>query len=108
MPEREIYAWEGQDGGIEGPNQDTWAYVYIEQIRYIMRTQPYPFFIFCKRSVNCTSIFLNVDASAWNNSFRGEAIHPLCAQTQDTFFDTSSKTHEIYQYTFLSFNRILK
>ena len=34
MPDvSETYTWYGQDGGIEGVNQDTWVYVYIEHIR---------------------------------------------------------------------------
>lgn len=43
-----IVYWNGQDGGMEGLNQDTWVFVYIHQIKVCMEGQPYPYFILCK------------------------------------------------------------
>nr|WAS28007.1 MAG: polymerase [Bole Tick Virus 3] len=45
--DRVIY-WSGQDGGVEGLNQDTWVFVYIHQIKVCMEGLPYPYFILCK------------------------------------------------------------
>ncbi|APG78828.1 RNA-dependent RNA polymerase [Wenling crustacean virus 13] len=37
--ERRVYAWDGQLGGIEGLNQDTWDLVYLNQIRAAMERE---------------------------------------------------------------------
>uniref|UniRef100_A0AAT9JN67 RNA-directed RNA polymerase n=1 Tax=Nasutitermes takasagoensis chuvirus 1 TaxID=3133479 RepID=A0AAT9JN67_9VIRU len=42
------YVWEGQAGGIEGLNQDTWVIAYINQIKVAMLEFEYPYHIFCK------------------------------------------------------------
>lgn len=42
------YYWQGQDGGIEGLNQDTWVIVYIAQIKTALEGIPYPYHILCK------------------------------------------------------------
>lgn len=42
------YHWDGQLGGIEGLNQDTWVYTYLAQIKVCMAATPYPYFILCK------------------------------------------------------------
>nr|WAS28157.1 MAG: polymerase [Chuviridae sp.] len=43
-----VYSWDGQEGGIEGLNQDTWVYVYLQQMKVCMEGQPYPYFLLCK------------------------------------------------------------
>nr|WNV56441.1 MAG: RNA-dependent RNA polymerase [Wenzhou rodent chuvirus 1] len=40
--------WEGQDGGIEGLNQDTWVVVYIAQIKSALAEVEFPYHILCK------------------------------------------------------------
>lgn len=40
--------WNGQDGGIEGLNQDTWVLVYIAQIKSALAGIEFPYHILCK------------------------------------------------------------
>lgn len=42
------HSWDGQLGGIEGLNQDTWVEVYVSQIDAAMRKYKYPFHVLCK------------------------------------------------------------
>ncbi|AJG39051.1 polymerase [Lishi spider virus 1] len=42
------YSWEGQGGGIEGLNQDTWVVVYLAQIKTALDPFGYKYHIFCK------------------------------------------------------------
>nr|QXV86439.1 RNA-dependent RNA polymerase [Chuviridae sp.] len=42
------YWWDGQEGGIEGLNQDTWVITYISQIKVCMEEFPFPYHILCK------------------------------------------------------------
>nr|WPV62253.1 MAG: RNA-dependent RNA polymerase [Wufeng shrew chuvirus 1] len=42
------YYWDGQLGGIEGLNQDTWVVCYIAQIRTALRDVGHRFHLFCK------------------------------------------------------------
>jgi len=44
----QTYYWNGQKGGIEGLNQDTWVLVYIHQIKVCLADFPYPYHILCK------------------------------------------------------------
>ncbi|AJG39070.1 polymerase [Wuhan louse fly virus 6] len=48
-------------------------------------------------------LILSVDASAWNNAFRGEAIHPIMEETLDRFYDVDlwSKTQTAYERSFI-------
>ncbi|APG78818.1 RNA-dependent RNA polymerase [Wenling chuvirus-like virus 1] len=49
MPDQDkVYYWDGQEGGIEGLNQDTWVYVYTHQIKVCLERYPYPYHILCK------------------------------------------------------------
>lgn len=43
----DIY-WEGQQGGIEGLDQDTWVWVYINQIKTAMLDHDVHYHVFCK------------------------------------------------------------
>ncbi|QGW51122.1 polymerase [Karukera tick virus] len=43
-----IYYWDGQLGGIEGLNQDTWVYIYLQQMKVCMEGLPYPYYLLCK------------------------------------------------------------
>lgn len=40
--------WEGQQGGIEGLDQDTWVWVYINQIKTAMLGYDVHYHVFCK------------------------------------------------------------
>nr|WPR16559.1 MAG: RNA-dependent RNA polymerase [Millipede chuvirus] len=42
------YWWDGQLGGIEGLNQDTWVITYIAQIRATLKNVGMPYHLFCK------------------------------------------------------------
>nr|QYW06809.1 MAG: RNA-dependent RNA polymerase [Hebei mivirus 3] len=44
----DVYFWDGQEGGIEGLNQDTWVFTYIHQMKVCMEHHPYPYYILCK------------------------------------------------------------
>ncbi|AYP67566.1 RNA-dependent RNA polymerase [Genoa virus] len=44
----EVIYWDGQLGGIEGLNQDTWVFVYVHQIKVCLEKHPYPYYILCK------------------------------------------------------------
>lgn len=46
--EYECWYWEGQQGGIEGLNQDTWVATYIPQLHSIMHEYNYPYHLLCK------------------------------------------------------------
>lgn len=46
--EEESYFWEGQSGGIEGLNQDTWVVTYLAQIKSAMRNFNFHYQAFCK------------------------------------------------------------
>lgn len=46
--EEVVYQWDGQSGGIEGLNQDTWVIVYIHQIRTAMQEFEYPYYVLCR------------------------------------------------------------
>lgn len=46
--ENEVYYWEGQGGGIEGLNQDTWVVVYIAQIKTALSHMDVKYHILCK------------------------------------------------------------
>lgn len=49
MPDADrVYWWDGQQGGIQGLNQDTWVYVYIHHMKVCMEGPPYPHYILCK------------------------------------------------------------
>ncbi|AJG39044.1 polymerase [Changping Tick Virus 2] len=49
MPDADqVYSWDGQLGGIEGLNQDTWVYVYLQQMKVCMEGLPYPYYLLCK------------------------------------------------------------
>lgn len=49
IPDQEgTWHWEGQEGGIEGLNQDTWVTVYIGQIHTALSKYLYPYHVFCK------------------------------------------------------------
>jgi hypothetical protein len=43
-----VYTWEGQSGGIEGLNQDTWVITYINQMKIAMKDFEYPYHLLCK------------------------------------------------------------
>jgi hypothetical protein len=40
--------WEGQEGGIEGLNQDTWVSIYISMIKATLRDETYKIHVLCK------------------------------------------------------------
>lgn len=42
------YAWDGQDGGVEGLNQDTWVIVYIAQIKTALSGMDLKYHVLCK------------------------------------------------------------
>lgn len=42
------WSWLGQEGGIEGLNQDTWVVVYLGQIKSALEKFSYPYHVFCK------------------------------------------------------------
>lgn len=44
----ETYHWDGQAGGIEGLNQDTWVIVYISQIKTALTHMNLKYHILCK------------------------------------------------------------
>lgn len=49
VPDEETsYFWEGQSGGIEGLNQDTWVVTYLAQIKSAMRNFNFHYQAFCK------------------------------------------------------------
>jgi Paramyxovirus RNA dependent RNA polymerase. len=49
VPDKDnTYYWEGQAGGIEGLNQDTWVVVYIAQVKTALAPFPYKYHISCK------------------------------------------------------------
>nr|UYL95478.1 MAG: polymerase [Nanning Chuvi tick virus 2] len=49
MPDADqVYSWDGQLGGIEGLNQDTWVYIYLQQMKVCMEGLPYPYYLLCK------------------------------------------------------------
>lgn len=47
------------------------------------------------------AIYINIDASSWNNHFRDETVRPIAKETLDRIFGTNlfCKTHEAYQNT---------
>lgn len=49
VPDGDVtYYWEGQDGGIEGLNQDTWVITYIAQIKTTLHDKNLRYHIMCK------------------------------------------------------------
>jgi hypothetical protein len=46
--EETIHSWEGQSGGLEGLNQDTWVIAYINQVKAALADFEYPYHILCK------------------------------------------------------------
>lgn len=42
------YYWEGQDGGVEGLNQDTWVVTYIAQIKTALSNYDLKYHVLCK------------------------------------------------------------
>lgn len=46
--EGQFYYWDGQSGGIEGLNQDTWVVVYLGQIKSAMKPLGYNYYVLCK------------------------------------------------------------
>lgn len=49
IPDRDTtYYWDGQAGGIEGLNQDTWVVVYLSQIKSALDQFGYRYHILCK------------------------------------------------------------
>ncbi|AUW34382.1 L [Blacklegged tick chuvirus 2] len=49
------------------------------------------------------AIYINIDASSWNNHFRDETVRPVAKETLDRLFGTNlfCKTHEAYQNTLI-------
>ncbi|UHK03230.1 MAG: RNA-dependent RNA polymerase [Hangzhou chuvirus 3] len=45
---REWISWEGQKGGIEGLNQDTWVMAYLDSIATAMSKFPYKYYVICR------------------------------------------------------------
>lgn len=49
IPDEEgTYGWQGQRGGIEGLNQDTWVAVYIPMIHAALKDCQYKYYVLCK------------------------------------------------------------
>lgn len=49
IPDEEgTYGWQGQKGGIEGLNQDTWVAVYIPMIHAALKDCQYKYYVLCK------------------------------------------------------------
>ncbi|AJG39067.1 polymerase [Wuchang Cockroach Virus 3] len=49
VPDSEVtYWWDGQEGGIEGQNQDTWVVTYIAMIKTALAGITYPYHILVK------------------------------------------------------------
>lgn len=46
--EEKTFVWEGQSGGIEGLNQDTWVVTYLNQIKVAMSPYDFQYHAFCK------------------------------------------------------------
>lgn len=46
--DKQTYWWDGQEGGIEGLNQDTWVVVYIAMIKVALDALGYKHHILCK------------------------------------------------------------
>uniref|UniRef100_A0AAT9J9Z8 RNA-directed RNA polymerase n=1 Tax=Blattella germanica chuvirus 1 TaxID=3133478 RepID=A0AAT9J9Z8_9VIRU len=46
--EEKSFVWEGQSGGIEGLNQDTWVVTYLNQIKVAMSPYDFQYHAFCK------------------------------------------------------------
>jgi hypothetical protein len=46
--EKDFYYWNGQSGGIEGLNQDTWVVTYLGQIKSAMKPLGYKYYILCR------------------------------------------------------------
>lgn len=44
----EAYSWEGQGGGIEGLNQDTWVITYLGQMKVALSGLGMPYHMLCK------------------------------------------------------------
>lgn len=42
------YSWDGQNGGIEGQNQDSWVEIYINQIKVAIYGLDYKYHVLCK------------------------------------------------------------
>lgn len=45
------YYWDGQEGGIEGQNQDTWVVTYLAQVKASMPALNVPYLVFCKGEI---------------------------------------------------------
>ncbi|DAZ90596.1 polymerase [Supella longipalpa mononega-like virus 2] len=56
------YSWDGQDGGIEGQNQDTWVVTYIGMIKSALEGIQYPYHILVKGD-DCRIAFAIPDTS---------------------------------------------
>ncbi|API61887.1 RNA-directed RNA polymerase [Mos8Chu0 chuvirus] len=49
VPDGDVtYFWEGQDGGVEGLNQDSWVVVYIGQIKTALSGYDLKYHVLCK------------------------------------------------------------
>lgn len=46
--ENDIYYWDGQSGGIEGLNQDTWVVTYLGQIKSALKPLGFNYYVLCK------------------------------------------------------------
>lgn len=46
--ENGVYSWQGQLGGIEGLNQDTWVTIYLPMIHAALRNCQYKYYLLCK------------------------------------------------------------
>lgn len=46
--ENQFWYWNGQAGGIEGLNQDTWVVVYLGQIKSALKPLGYNYYVLCK------------------------------------------------------------
>ncbi|APG78716.1 RNA-dependent RNA polymerase [Hubei chuvirus-like virus 1] len=44
----DFYYWDGQAGGIEGLNQDTWVVAYLGQIKTAMKALGFNYYVLCK------------------------------------------------------------
>jgi len=46
--ESQVHYWNGQAGGIEGLNQDTWVVAYLGQIKSAMKPLGFQYYVLCK------------------------------------------------------------
>lgn len=104
--EEETYWWDGQAGGIEGLNQDTWVVAYLGQIKTALEPLGFRYHVLCKGDDVRILVFISptLQQAQSMEDIRRSLITAISTTMKD--FGHKIKVHDSYgSEAFLSFSK---